>query len=59
MKYTPKQLKEMAIIFLFEYNSNNPKADMMLMILSQATRMHPQQIIANIQFLARQELSDD
>jgi|GEM_PF-6415189 len=56
MKYTPEQLKEMALAFLFEYNSNSPKADIMLMILSQATGMHPQQIIANIQFLARQEV---
>ena len=55
MKYTSEQLKEMAITFLFEYNSNNHKANMMLMLLAQVTNMQPQQIIANIQYLAKYE----
>lgn len=51
-KYTDEQLKAMAIDTLCAYNLGDPRADMLIQILSQASRTPLQFIIQELNKLA-------
>ena len=52
MKYTQEQLKQMALDFLYYYNSGDPRSDHMIHLIHVITDIHQFNILSEIQKLA-------